>query len=52
MSILNKIAFTLLLAPLGHLPPEHEFRVLGNVLLHQVIKQCFQNVSEVLQLAM
>lgn len=34
------------------LPSEHEFGVLGDVLLHQVIKQCFQNVSEVLQLAM
>lgn len=43
--------FDWLLSPI-YLPSEHEFGVLGDVLLHQVIEQCFQNVSEVLQLAM
>ena len=32
-------------------PAEHKFGILGDVLLHQIIKQRFQNVCEVLQLA-
>lgn len=48
---MNSSVFNWLLFAI-YLPSKHEFRVLGNVLLHQVIKQCFQYVSEVLQLAM
>jgi len=32
-------------------PPEHQFGVLGHVLLHQVVEQRLQDVREVLQLA-
>lgn len=37
---------------LAHSPPQHQLRVLGHILLHKVIQECFENVSEVLQLPM
>lgn len=33
-------------------PSQHEFGVLGHILLHQVIQQSFEDVCEILQLAM
>lgn len=32
-----------------HSPPQHEFGVLGHILLHQVVKQSLEDVCEVLQ---
>lgn len=33
-------------------PPQHQLWVLGHVLLHKVIQECFEDVSEVFQLPM
>lgn len=35
---------------LAHSPPQHQLGVLGHILLHEVIQECFEDVSEVLQL--
>lgn len=37
---------------LAHSPSQHQLGVLGHILLHKVIQECFEDVSEVLQLPM
>lgn len=37
---------------LAHSPPQHQLGVLGHILLHKVVQECFEDVSEVLQLPM
>lgn len=36
----------------GILPPQHQFGVLGHVLLHQVVEESFEDVRKILQFAM
>lgn len=37
---------------LAHSPPQHQLGVLGHILLHKVVQESFEDVSEVLQLPM